>query len=88
MKFLNRRPHTFLTQMAGFLSALPVFASGHGETTDRIRVMEAYPERTQQQLEMRGSAIHEALTTATIGGDQITAQYVLDMECRWKPGRR
>src|SRR5690242_9706026 len=86
MKFLNCRPHTVLTKMAGFLSALPAFASGHGETTDRVRVMEAYPEPIQQRLEMRGSALHQALTTASAVGEQVTVQYVLDMECRWKPG--
>jgi hypothetical protein len=72
--------------MAGFLFALPAFASSHGETTDRTRVMEAYPEHIQQQLEMRGSALHEALTTASALGEPFTVQYVLDMECRWKPG--
>jgi len=86
MKFLNCRPYTVLIQMAGFLSALPAFASGHGETTDRFRVMEAYPEPIRQRLEMRGSALHAALTTASALGEQVTVQYVLDMACRWKPG--
>jgi len=28
----------------------------------------------------------EALTTASVVGEPVTAQYVLDMGCRWKPG--
>jgi hypothetical protein len=88
MKFLScpHRPLIVLIQIAGFLFALSAFASNPGETPERVRIMEAYPEDVQQQLETRGSALRNALRTASALGEQVTVQYVLDMKCRWKPG--
>jgi hypothetical protein len=86
-KFLNRCLRPASSHLARVLVTLAAFGPVHGETADRVRIIESYPDKIQIRLDRRERLLRHAVEATGNREQPITVQYVLDIERKWNPGQ-
>jgi hypothetical protein len=82
----NRVLRTALPHFGSFLVTLAAVGAVQAQPSQRVPIMESYPDKIQQLLEAKERALRQAIVTAAHADEAITVQYVLDMERRWDQG--